>query len=124
MKDVIVVIQTELAVNPVSRLEGPPRIDAVRKPDAAPELRKHAEEEKREYTQDELQEAVDRTNKLLSDNNITHLKFEIHKGTGSMMVKVVDNSTDEVIREIPSEKLLDYAAGMWELAGIIVDEKG
>jgi len=41
------------------------------------------------------------------------------------MVKVIDTSGDreEIIREIPSEKVLDMVARMWELAGIMVDEK-
>lgn len=39
------------------------------------------------------------------------------------MVKVVNTETDEVIREIPPEKILDMVAKMWELAGIMVDEK-
>jgi flagellar protein FlaG len=36
-------------------------------------------------------------------------------------VKIYKN--DEVIREIPPEKILDMVAKMMELAGILVDEK-
>ena len=32
-------------------------------------------------------------------------------------------NTDEVIKEIPSEKALEMLAKAWELAGILVDEK-
>jgi len=39
------------------------------------------------------------------------------------MIKVINSETDEVIREIPPEKILDLIAKLWELAGIIVDEK-
>ena len=39
------------------------------------------------------------------------------------MVKVIDKDTDEIIREIPSEKVLDMVAKMWELNGLLVDEK-
>jgi len=38
-------------------------------------------------------------------------------------VKVLDSETNEVIREIPPEKILDMVAKMWELAGLIVDER-
>ena len=34
-----------------------------------------------------------------------------------------DKDTDEVIKEIPSEKALEMLAKAWELAGIIVDER-
>jgi len=37
------------------------------------------------------------------------------------MVQVINNETQEVVREIPPQKILDMVAKMWELAGIIVD---
>jgi flagellar protein FlaG len=39
------------------------------------------------------------------------------------MIKVVDNETNEVIREFPPKKILDMIANMMELAGLIVDER-
>jgi flagellar protein FlaG len=39
------------------------------------------------------------------------------------MVKVINSDTNEIIREIPPEKTLDLVAKMWEMAGIIVDER-
>ncbi len=52
-----------------------------------------------------------------------HYEFRLHEKTNTMMCKLVDNETDEIVREIPSEKILDMVAGIWELVGIIVDEK-
>ena len=37
------------------------------------------------------------------------------------MVQIINSETNEVVREIPPEKVLDMVARMWELAGIIVD---
>ncbi len=53
------------------------------------------------------------------------LEFSIHEATKEIMVKVIDTSEEEdkVIREIPSEKILDMVAKLWEVAGILVDEK-
>ena len=31
--------------------------------------------------------------------------------------------TNEIIREIPPEKILDMVAKMWDTAGLIVDER-
>jgi flagellar protein FlaG len=70
----------------------------------------------------ELNKAVDTANKVLFKNN-THLKFEIHEKTKDVMVKIVNDSTGEVIKEIPPEKMLDMVAKLWEIAGILVDEK-
>ena len=39
------------------------------------------------------------------------------------MVKVVDTETKEVVREIPSEKILDILANILEMAGLLVDER-
>lgn len=50
-------------------------------------------------------------------------EFSIHEKTKEIMVKVIDVNTNEVIREIPPEKILDLVAAIWEIAGIIVDEK-
>ena len=53
----------------------------------------------------------------------TMFEFSIHEKTREIMVKVIDEGTGEVIREIPPEKILDMVAKMWEIAGILVDEK-
>lgn len=50
-------------------------------------------------------------------------KISIHEQTHAIMVKVFDKQTGDLIREIPPEKLLDVAANMMELSGLIVDEK-
>jgi len=44
------------------------------------------------------------------------LQFSIHEETKEIMVKVLDTDTEEVIREIPPEKILDMVAKIWELA--------
>jgi flagellar protein FlaG len=39
------------------------------------------------------------------------------------MIKIVDKETKEVIKELPPEKTLDMIAKIWEVAGLLVDEK-
>lgn len=51
------------------------------------------------------------------------LEFRIHDATKEIMVKVINTEDDQIIREIPSEKVLDMVAKLWEVAGILVDEK-
>lgn len=50
-------------------------------------------------------------------------EFSIHEKTKQIMIKVIDATNDEVIRELPPERVLDMVAAMWEVAGIIVDRK-
>ena len=53
----------------------------------------------------------------------TSIHFEYHEKLNEYYVKVMDDQTDETIREIPSKKLLDFYATMTEFVGIMVDKK-
>ena len=68
-------------------------------------------------------EAIEDANKALEMVN-KRFEFSVHEKTKEIMVKIVDSETDEVIREIPPEKILDLIAKMCEMAGILVDERG
>lgn len=70
----------------------------------------------------EIIQAIERANKHIRTYD-RRLEFSIHDLTKQIMVKVINTEDDTVIREIPSEKVLDMVAHMWEVAGILVDEK-
>lgn len=74
------------------------------------------------YTEEELIDAIESANDELVIYD-RRFEFSIHDKTKHIMVKVLDSSTDEVIREIPPEKILDLVGSLWEIAGIIIDEK-
>ena len=59
--------------------------------------------------------------KVINRNTIA--EFGYNKPTNRITIKIKDKDTDEVIKEIPSEKALEMLAKAWELAGILVDEK-
>jgi flagellar protein FlaG len=82
------------------------------------------EQEKKDRTISDkaVQDAISRVNKAISGSN-RQFEISIHQKTKQIMVKVIDTDTKEVIREIPPEKLLDMVAQMWEMAGILVDER-
>lgn len=69
-----------------------------------------------------IRKAVDKANDTMQQHNRS-LEFKIHEKTNEIIVKIIDTDTKEVIREIPSEKILDMFANMLELAGLIVDER-
>ena len=46
-----------------------------------------------------------------------------HDKTNRVTIKIVDRDTKKVIKEFPPEKTLDMIAKVWELAGLLVDEK-
>ncbi len=51
------------------------------------------------------------------------LKIQVHKDTGSLMVKIISAEDGKTIREIPPEELLDLAAKMDEMLGALFDGK-
>lgn len=67
-------------------------------------------------------EAIEKANKQFKTFD-RKLEFSIHEKTKQIMVKVINTDDDTVIREIPSEKILDMVAKIWEMSGIFVDEK-
>lgn len=66
--------------------------------------------------------AVDRAMKALQGPE-TSFNVSIHEKTNSIVVKVMNKETGEIIREIPNEKILDLVAKMMEFAGILIDER-
>jgi flagellar protein FlaG len=51
------------------------------------------------------------------------LEISMHKETHSIMIKVKNKDTGELIREAPPEKILDALAKLMEITGLIVDKK-
>lgn len=70
----------------------------------------------------EFDKVLDYANKLLFNDNSV-LKFSRHEATNTTLVKLVDSNTKEVLREFPPEKILNIIAGIWEVAGLVVNKK-
>lgn len=69
---------------------------------------------------EKIRKAVETLNKKMSNSEAV---FGIHEDTNRVTIKIVDKSTKEVIKELPPEKTLDMIARVWEMAGILIDEK-
>ena len=77
-------------------------------------------ERERVASEASIKEATNRANRSMEQ---TRCEYSYHKETKRVSIKVIDKNTDKVIREIPPEKSLDMLQKMWEMAGILVDEK-
>lgn len=71
---------------------------------------------------EEVQKNVESINKFLNSTT-SHLKFTLHEELNEYYVAVIDEQTNEVIREIPPKKLLDIFAAMKETIGLFIDKK-
>ena len=71
---------------------------------------------------EQLVKAIERAIQAMQGKE-TNLEFSVHDKTKQIAVKIVDRDSGEVLKEIPPEKSLDYLAKLWEMAGILIDEK-
>lgn len=74
--------------------------------------------DKDQYAQKELDEALKKINNFLEDEK-THAEYSVHKDFGTLMIKIVDDESKEVILEIPPEKILDMVASMCKQVGLL-----
>ncbi|WP_042142658.1 flagellar protein FlaG [Paucisalibacillus sp. EB02] len=70
----------------------------------------------------QIKSAVDHLNDFIEPLR-TNLKFEFHEELNEYYVTVVNPNTNEVIKEIPSKKILDMYAAMGEYMGFLIDKK-
>ena len=71
---------------------------------------------------DSLKKMIADMNKKIRNTNAEAV-FGVHEKTNRIMIKILDKDTKEVLKEFPPEKTLDMIASIWEMAGILVDEK-
>lgn len=78
-----------------------------------PEDRSHLEQ---------LENEVERLNETADLFNIG-LHFRIHEETNRLVVQVYDRKDNEVIRQIPPEKILNLVAQIQQMIGLLLDEE-
>lgn len=83
---------------------------------------KEGDENNIQIFESSVNNTVSQVNKRLKPVN-TEIQYSYHEATKQISFKVLNKETGEIIREIPSEKVLDMLEKMWEMAGILIDEK-
>ena len=68
----------------------------------------------------QIKKAVDEINKKAHNSEAV---FGIHDATNRVTIKIVDKDTKKVLKEYPPEKTLDMIVKVWEMAGLLVDQK-
>ncbi len=87
---------------------------------AAKAVQKAAEGDK--LPSEKAKYVTDSMNKFLEGSN-TELRFEFHEKLNEYYVTIVNPKTHEIVKEIPSKKLLDAHAAMRELNGLFINQK-
>ncbi|MCR2822385.1 flagellar protein FlaG [Lederbergia panacisoli] len=74
-------------------------------------------------TIDQVEKVVNSMNDFLKASPSTHLKFQYHDKLNEYYVTIVDEISQEVVKEIPAKRMLDIFAAMTEYLGLMVDKK-
>lgn len=72
--------------------------------------------------QNSIEEAVKKVNEFVNPIN-NSLSFNIDEESGQTVIKVIDLTTKEVIRQIPSEEMLAIAKALDTMKGLLVQQK-
>jgi len=99
-----------------------PIVEAVKSvEDAADQTAQAADTQKPQLSlvkQQELQASVSRINEFVQSVQ-RDLEFSVDDATGRQVISVIDRSSEEVIRQIPSEAVLAIAENIENLKGIL-----
>ncbi len=109
-------------IDPATKIDSSTKV--VEKTDSKGESNYNGEKGQEDSQQiasnDQIKKAIEKFNKNRGNSEAI---YGIHEGTNRVTIKIVDKDTKEVIKELPPEKTLDMIAKVWEMAGILVDEK-
>lgn len=75
----------------------------------------------REDTRSKIENIANALNQYVKSTQ-RDLKIQVHEATGNIIVKVLSKEDGKIIREIPPEKMLNLAAKMEEMTGILFNE--
>ena len=78
-------------------------------------------EENETVSDETLYRSIEAANRVMFSTD-RRLEHEVHEITNTVMVRVIDSNTDEIIRELPPQSRLDALAKVWQMVGIIVDD--
>ncbi len=76
----------------------------------------------REIQKEDVKKAVDDVQNFVNTKN-QDILFSIDEDLGKTVVKVVDRSTKELIRQFPSEEMLQIAKALDKLQGLLVKQQ-
>lgn len=73
-------------------------------------------------SQADIRQAVDEVRNAISPV-AQNLLFSIDEDTNKTVIKIIDSSTDEVIRQIPSEEFLAMSKALDKLQGLLIRQE-
>lgn len=79
-------------------------------------------QEMQEVSMEKLDAAIDRLNEMMK-NSQRSLSYSVDNASDKVVVQVRDYTTDQVIRQIPTEEALKFAESLDRMLGMLFDEQ-
>lgn len=75
-----------------------------------------------EIPREDVERATDKLNRLMGliDKRI---RFDLNGESDQIMVRVIDQDTDDVLKEMPPKRVLELLHSLTDVAGLLVDQK-
>lgn len=99
--------------------------DPVQNADSSndPNFKTVADLQKEKELDKRMEDAIERANEKVKHFGMRQCEFAYNKEAKRITIKVFDAQTKEVIREIPPEKTIEMIERLYDMEGILVDEK-
>ena len=109
-------------------------IETVERPPASPEVSTiqpvtsviqtvaDPTEQRSQDIQEEVAKALE-TVEIMMELRDRSVQFVVDKESGADVIKVVDDNTGEVIRQIPTDELLNFMRNLTKMLGSFLDER-
>jgi len=85
-------------------------------------MRKEADKEGSRPNLSQMRDVAADLQRNIKVLNNVDLQFSIHRSSGQVLVTVTDEDTGKVIREIPEREMLEIAARLEEMVGLVFDQ--
>jgi flagellar protein FlaG len=113
---------TGAATDVPTRREAPESSAPVSSPEAVIGKEGADDPQNEEAFRESLRQSVEELNEFVLPYN-TSLRFSIEEEMGTVIVKVTDKETQEVIKQIPSEEAIELAKALDKLKGLLIQQQ-
>jgi flagellar protein FlaG len=89
---------------------------------AAAAVQQESAQQAQQPSAEQVKKAVENL-KQATQSTAQNLQFSVDHDTNQTVIRVVDGNTNEVIRQIPSEEVLQIAKSLDKLSGLLLKQK-
>lgn len=109
--------QTAGRIEKGQAVAGPQQVAGNARPDSALEDGESRPEDKQPLEGDALNGTISDLNSLAQQMH-RELRFSLDDESGEMVIKVIDKETDQVLRQIPSQEVLELRQRLTDAVGV------